>query len=111
MKLSGENFKVFGTVAKQDERYVVTDNAELARMVLSSTDLNPGYSTTGHKHSGQEEIYIFVRGSGEMQVDDETIAVKSGDIINVQDGCFHRVFNTGQDNLYFICVFEGERHQ
>ena len=48
MKLSG-NYNVGGEVAKEDERYKVVDNTVLKGLVLSSTDLNPGHSTSGHK--------------------------------------------------------------
>ena len=47
MKLSG-NFDVSGVIAKEDERYKVIDNTTLKNLVLSSTKLNPGHSTTGH---------------------------------------------------------------
>ena len=44
---------------KEDERYVVTDNDTLKKLVTSITKLNPQHSTSGHSHSGQEEVYIF----------------------------------------------------
>jgi len=47
-------------VVKEDERYVVTDNNILNNLVASTTYLNPSHSTTGHKHPGQEEVYIFM---------------------------------------------------
>ena len=46
-------------VVKQDERYVVTDNDTLKKLITSTTELNPSYSTTGHSHAGQEDVYIF----------------------------------------------------
>ena len=55
MKLNGK-FDVGGIIAKEDERYKVVDNSSLNNLVLSSTSLNPGHSTSGHKHAGQEEI-------------------------------------------------------
>ena len=58
MKLAG-NFGVDGAIAKEDERYKVIDNTSLNNLVVSSTDLNPGHTTTGHKHAGQEEVYML----------------------------------------------------
>ena len=49
-------------------------------MVISSTDLKPGKSTSGHSHSGQEEVYNFVKGKGIMKIDEETFNVEEGDI-------------------------------
>ena len=53
------NLKKGWKVVKQDERYLVTDNDTLNKLVTSITELNPKHSTTGHKHVGQEEVYIF----------------------------------------------------
>jgi mannose-6-phosphate isomerase-like protein (cupin superfamily) len=99
-----------GTVVKQDDRYTVKDNTELKNLIVSSTDLNPGKSTSGHKHEGQEEVYHFVRGTGRMELNDEHFDVYPGDYVLIKDGVFHRVHNTGLENLYFICVFEGKRN-
>ena len=60
-------------VVKQDERYVVTDNDTLKKLVTSTTELNPSYSTTGHSHAGQEEVYIFRAGSGEMEINEKDL--------------------------------------
>ncbi len=108
MKYGG--YDVGGNVVKKDSRYVVKDNTELERLVVSSTTLYAGQSTGGHKHEGQEEVYQFVWGEGKMQLDDDTFDVKSGDIVLVKDGVFHRVFNTGKQPMYFVCVFEGKRN-
>ena len=96
-------------VVKEDERYVVTDNNILNNLVASTTYLNPSHSTTGHKHPGQEEVYIFMQGSGSMEIDDRTLEVKAGDVVLIEDGEFHRVHNNGQKILEFVCVFDGKR--
>ena len=97
-----------GYVAKEDDRYVVKDNPFGNTLILSSTFLQAGKETSGHKHDGQEEVYFFVRGNGEMELDSERFEVKAGDIVNIEDGVFHRVYNTNDNaQLYFVCVFDG----
>jgi len=97
-----------GKIAKEDERYVVKDNTHLNNLVLSSTDLQPYKSTSGHKHEGQEEVYYFISGSGKMDLDDKTISVKQNDVVLIEDGVFHRV-HSGPNGCYFVCVFDGRR--
>lgn len=99
-----------GVVVKQDERYTVKDNHTLKNLIVSSTLLNPGKSTSGHKHPGQEEVYYFVEGFGEMEIDDEKFTVAQGDVVLIPDGVFHRVHNTSLNPLYFVCVFDGKRN-
>ena len=108
MKFGG--YDVGGEVVKRDERYIVKDNKELKNLVVSSTTLHRGMSTGGHSHSGQEEVYDFIFGTGEMELDGERFAVNPGDIVLIKDGVFHRVHNTGAVDLYFVCVFDGKRN-
>jgi mannose-6-phosphate isomerase-like protein (cupin superfamily) len=106
MRFRTENIE--GVVVKQDERYIVKDNTLLNNLVFSSTRLNPRKSTSGHKHEGQEEVYMFIEGSGTMDLDDTTFNVNSGDTVLIEDGVFHRV-HAGNEELYFVCVFDGRR--
>ena len=103
------NWDIGGDIVKQDDRYVVKDNKQLKNLIVSSTRLNPNKSTSGHKHSGQEEVYLFVEGNGSMDLDDKTFTVSQGDTVLIQDGVFHRV-HAGDEGIYFICVFDGKRY-
>tara|TARA_B110000438_G_C15808442_1_gene648511 strand:- start:373 stop:702 length:330 start_codon:yes stop_codon:yes gene_type:complete len=102
-------YDIGGDIVKEDERYVVRDNKALKNLILSSTDLKPNKSTTGHKHKGQEEVYYFLKGFGEMQLDNEKVDVFAGDVILIEDGVSHKV-KSGKDGLYFICIFNGKRN-
>lgn len=98
-----------GDIVKQDERYTVKDNQTLNNLIVSSTELKPKKSTTGHKHQGQEEVYYFVKGSGKMELDNKSFVVKEGDVVLIEDGVFHRV-HAGPMGCYFVCVFDGRRN-
>lgn len=104
-----ENFDIGGNVVKQDDRYIVKDNTTLKNLIVSSTELNPHKSTTGHKHTGQEEVYMFIRGFGDMELDGERFYVEAGDTVLIEDGVFHRV-HAGAEGCYFVCVFDGRRN-
>ena len=97
-----------GKLTKEDDRYIVKDNNFLKNLVVSSTDLKPMKSTSGHKHKGQEEVYFFVKGNGKMEMDDKEILVKVGDTVLIEDGVFHKV-HAGSEDCYFVCVFDGKR--
>ena len=103
------NQSIGGDIVKDNDTYQLRDNTTLKNLVLSSTLLHTGKQTTGHKHEGQEEVYYFVSGYGEMLIDEERFGVEPGDIVLIEDGEFHRVYNTGHEDLYFVCVFDGNR--
>lgn len=108
MKLG--NYDIRGTTVKDDETYTVVDNTELNNLVVSTTRLHSGKSTRGHSHPGQEEVYTFMFGSGEMEINDTRFPVTAGDVVIIPDGVFHRVHNTQVVDLAFLCVFDGKRN-
>ena len=104
-------YDIGGDVVKDNETYLLKDNKTLKNLVLSSTELKAGQSTRGHSHAGQEEVYYFVSGVGEMELDDKRLAVQGGDVVLIEDGVFHRVHNQSKSHaLYFVCVFDGKRN-
>ena len=105
MKVNVE--KLEGKIIRDTDVYIVEDNTFLNNLVLSKTTLHRDQSTSGHSHPGLEEVYFFQRGSGTMQLDEETFEVGEGDVVLITDGAFHRVFNkNGKQDLVFVCVFQ-----
>src|ERR1700750_1357002 len=49
---------------------------------LSLMTLAPGFRIPfGHKHEGQEEVYVVVRGSGRVKVENEVVELAEWDAI------------------------------
>ena len=107
MKVPTNN--IGGEVVKDNETYLLRDNKHLKNLVVSSTLLLPGKETRGHSHDGQEEVYYFIEGRGEILLEDKYLDIQAGDIILIPDGAYHKVINTTSEYLYFICVFDGKR--
>ena len=107
------NWNIKGELAKDSDRYEVYDNANLHQLIVSKTILKPYKSTTGHRHKGQEEVYIFIEGNALMEIehnDNQTIEkVTTGSIVLIEDNDFHRVHNKTGEPVEFISVFKGER--
>jgi len=97
-------------LVKSDDRYIICDKPLGENLVLSITILHAGKQTTGHSHP-VSEVYFFVEGQGEIELDENRRVVGSKDVVPIKPGEFHRVYNTSDKDLVFICVFEkyGER--
>ena len=113
MALYYKGWTVGGDLVKEDERYRVFDNASLNNLIVSKTILNPYQSTTGHRHSGQEEVYVFNKGNGVIEIEKNgqttTQSVTTGSIILIEDDDFHKVHNKSGKILEFVCIFDGKR--
>lgn len=105
MKTSLSEFSKKARLVKKSNRYEVYDLA-LESLVLSMTVLHRDKSTTGHSHDDTEEIYLFIEGEGEIQLDNEKQDVVSGDIVMIPRKVFHRIFNSGSGDLTFLSFFE-----
>jgi len=61
-----------------------TKALELERAALSYQRVPPGYHFPyGHTHMKQEEVYVVVRGSGRMKLDDEIVELNEWDAVRV----------------------------
>ena len=99
-----ENSNITG-IMRMTDQYIVTDNIDLSKLILSRVVLHPHKKTKGHLHKGQDEVYIFLFGQGYMVVGNETFSVRNGDIILVPDGSFHQVVNGGDTDLVWCSVY------
>jgi mannose-6-phosphate isomerase-like protein (cupin superfamily) len=68
------------------------------------TVLHRDKSTTGHSHD-TEEVYLFIKGEVQIELDGEKQDVVSGDIITIPRRVFHRVFNLSNDDFAFPSLF------
>jgi oxalate decarboxylase/phosphoglucose isomerase-like protein (cupin superfamily) len=103
--VSLEDFPKRAKLVKRDDRYEVYDLA-MEHLVASITVLHPGKATTGHSHSDAEEVYYYARGEGEILLGRNRHKVKAGDVLLIPMATFHRVYNTGSEDMVFLSVFE-----
>ena len=57
-----------------------------------------------HTHKEHEELYFFLSGEGEYQVDGTNIPVKEGSVVRVSPAGKRAVRNTGSTPLTMLCV-------
>lgn len=81
------------------------DQLNLTGCEISINSLKPG---TGmpfyHTHQQNEEVYIFIQGKGQMQIDGEVIDVQEGTIIRVAPNGLRTWRNNSMEPLLYIVV-------
>jgi len=65
-------------------------------------DQSPGRKMRVHKHLNNDELIFIHKGEGTMTLDDQSIEVKTGDVVFVPRGTWHGLDNTGKENLVMI---------
>ena len=75
---------------------------------LSLFRLEPGFRIPfGHKHVGQEEVYVSVQGSGRIKVEDEIVAVGQWDAIRFDKDTMRDV-EAGPDGIEYVAFGAGD---
>jgi mannose-6-phosphate isomerase-like protein (cupin superfamily) len=78
---------------------------------LSFMKLDPNFRVPfGHKHAGQEEVYVIVRGSARVKVDDEIVDVGEWDAIRFDKDTMRNV-EAGPDGVEYIAFGAGDDPQ
>ena len=81
-----------------------TKALELEHSALSYQRIPPGYRfPSGHTHTTQEEVYVVVRGSGRMKVDDEIVELEEWDAVRVPPGTW-RGYEAGPEGLEILVI-------
>jgi mannose-6-phosphate isomerase-like protein (cupin superfamily) len=76
----------------------------LDKAALSYQRIPPGARFPyGHTHDTQEEVYVVLRGSGRMKVDDEIIELREWDAVRVPPGTW-RGYEAGPEGLELLVV-------
>ena len=76
----------------------------LERSGLGYQRIPPGYRFPyGHTHEKQEEVYVVLRGSGRMKLDDEIVALRQWDAVRVAPGTW-RGYEAGPEGLEILVV-------
>ena len=87
---------------------LATEALELEESGLSYQRVPPGYRFPyGHTHKTQEEVYVVLRGSGRMKLDDEIVELKEWDAVRVPPGTW-RGYEAGPEGLEIFVIGAGK---
>jgi len=66
----------------------------------------PGHGATPftHKHKNNEELYIFISGKGQIQIDGEIVDVEEGAAVRVATDGVRSWRNTSDTDLNYIVI-------
>ncbi|HVN60598.1 MAG TPA: cupin domain-containing protein [Gaiellaceae bacterium] len=97
----------FGMPAELEARFARTA-LDGETFGLSLLTLAPGFRIPfGHRHEGQEEVYVVVRGSARIKVDDELVELGEWDAIRFDTGTM-RAVEAGPDGVEYLAFGAGD---
>ncbi|WP_373232750.1 cupin domain-containing protein [Cohnella sp.] len=86
-------------------KYFLKDRLELTGMEVSLNQLPEGGAVPFyHTHRENEELYLFIGGRGQFQVDGQIFDVKEGTTVRVAPEGERTLRNNGTGDLFFIVI-------
>ncbi|MET3699589.1 hypothetical protein SAMN05877753_11261 [Bacillus oleivorans] len=86
-------------------KYFLKDRLGLTGMEVSLNQLPEGGSIPFyHTHRENEELYLFIGGRGQFQVDGQVFDVTEGTAVRVSPKGERTLRNNGTSDLYFIVI-------
>ena len=81
------------------------DDLGLTGMEVSLNKMPPGAGMPfHHKHQENEELYFFIRGKGQFQLDGKTLDVSEGTAIRVAPSAKRCWRNNSREDLYYLVI-------
>ena len=81
------------------------EHLDLTAMEISFGVMPAGRSMPfHHKHRQNEEVYLFLRGKGQMQIDSEIMDVEEGTAVRVAPDGVRTWRNTGDEDFFFVVI-------
>ncbi|MBD0382013.1 cupin domain-containing protein [Paenibacillus sedimenti] len=86
-------------------KYFLKDRLGLTGMEVSLNQVPEGGAIPFyHTHRENEELYLFIGGRGQLQVDGQIFEVKEGTAVRVAPEGVRTLRNNGTGDLYFIVI-------
>lgn len=79
---------------------------DMENFSFSLNILEPGNHTAGQLFPRLSGVYYFVDGYGEIALNNKEYPIEEDDIIFVEKNIFHKIYNTSNEKLKFLGVFE-----
>jgi len=70
--------------------------------------IKPGQAPSYQYHFKREEVWIVIKGTGKLKLNENITSVKPKDILRIPVEAKHQIKNTGDEDLVFIEVQLGD---
>lgn len=85
--------------------YTFDDFSKEAKLqMINWAKIEPGKMFRGHYHEDMDEVFIIIKGTAKIRIDDEEKELSAGDAIRIPASSIHMMENTGKEDMEYIVV-------
>ena len=84
---------------------IFPENSRSERITITRVRVAPGAQNPPHRHSSSEQIWVALRGSGQLLLEDgEKLDFGVGDVVRFEDNDLHGFENTSEFEFEYLSV-------
>lgn len=81
------------------------ENSRSERVTITRVTVAAGASSPPHRHESSEQIWVALRGSGHLLLENEQkVPFLAGDVVRFEDNDLHGFENTGGGDFEYLSV-------
>jgi quercetin dioxygenase-like cupin family protein len=81
------------------------ENSRSKRVTVTRVTVAPGARNPPHRHASSEQIWVALRGKGQVLLDeDQTVPFSAGDVVRFEDNEFHGFENLGGSEFEYLSI-------
>ena len=81
------------------------ENSRSKRVTVTRVTVAPGARNPPHRHASSEQIWVALRGKGQVLLDDDkTVPFSAGDVVRFEDNEFHGFENLGGSEFEYLSI-------
>jgi len=81
------------------------ENSRSERVTITRVTVAPGAKNPPHRHESSEQIWIALRGNGQLLLEGgKTLSFSEGDVVRFEDNDLHGFENTGGSECEYLSV-------
>ena len=103
--IRAEEVKQFSNSGVVSRQLLFPENSRSTRITITRVTLQPGAKNLPHRHASSEQVWVALRGKGQLLLEGGTvIPFAEGDIARFEDGELHGFENTSGEEFEYMSV-------
>jgi quercetin dioxygenase-like cupin family protein len=99
------NAPTFSNSGVSSLQLLFPENSRSRRVAVTRVTVAPGARNPPHRHASSEQIWVALRGKGQVLLEDEkTLPFSAGDIIRFEDNEFHGFENSSESEFEYLSI-------
>ena len=95
----------FSNSGISSQQLLFPENSRSKRVTVTRVTMPPGSRNPPHRHASSEQIWVALRGEGELLLEDaSTVSFAAGDVVRFEENEFHGFENTGASEFEYLSI-------